>query len=111
MILGQEGTGKSHVINAIKNILGNHCAVAASTGKASYNVKGSSLHSLLKLPIGNKGLKELSGQISLIMSQSKFGWIDRRCRQTLGHKDVLGGKSVILVGDPAQLPPVGDKCL
>ena len=40
-----------------------------------------------------------------------FGCIDRRCRQASEHKDVLGGKSVILVGDPAQLPPVGDKCL
>ena len=41
-----------------------------------------------------------------------LGWIDRRCRQASGHKyDMLGGKSVILVGDPAQLPPTGDKCL
>ena len=129
MILGQAGTGKSYVINAIRSILGNHCAVAAPTGKASYNVKGSTLHSLLKLPIGNKGLKELSGQ-SLIklqcnlkdkqyllidefsmVGQSMFGWIDRRCRQASGHKDVLGGKSVILVGDTAKLPHVGVKCL
>ena len=47
-----------------------------------------------------------------MLGQSTMGWIDRRCRQASGFKDtILGGKSVILVGDPAQLPPVGDKCL
>ena len=45
MILGQAGTGKNYIINAIRSILGNKCAVAAPTGKASYNVKGCTLHS------------------------------------------------------------------
>ena len=41
-----------------------------------------------------------------------MGWIDRRCRQATGLKEVLfGKKSVILIGDPAQLSPVGDKPL
>ena len=130
MIIGFAGTGKSYIINAIRNLLGNKCAVTAPTGKASYNVKGSTLYSLLRLPVGSKACKELSGQ-SLIrlqtnldnkeyllidefsmLGQSMMGWIDRRCRQASGFKDtILGGKSVILVGDPAQLPPVGDKCL
>ena len=130
MILGQAGTGKNYIIKAIRSILGNQCAVTAPTGKASYNVKGCTLHSLLKLPIGNKGLKQLTGQSLVklqhnikdtqyllidefsVVGQSVLGRIDRGCRQASGHKDdVLGGKSVILVGDPAQLPSVGDKCL
>ena len=33
-------------------------------------------------------------------------------RQVTGkHDEVFGGKSIILVGDPAQLPPVADKPL
>ena len=41
-----------------------------------------------------------------------MGWIDRRCRQATALKDKLfGGKSIILIGDNAQLPPVGDKPL
>ena len=41
-----------------------------------------------------------------------FGWIDRRCRQATGKiNEVFGGKSIILVGDPGQLPAVGDKPL
>lgn len=39
-----------------------------------------------------------------------LGWIDKRCRQATGLTDELfGGKSIILVGDPGQLPSVGDK--
>ena len=47
-----------------------------------------------------------------MLGQRTIGWIDRRCRQATGLKDSLfGGKSIILIGDPAQLPPVGDKPL
>jgi hypothetical protein len=47
-----------------------------------------------------------------MLGQTTIGWIDRRCRQATGLKDSLfGGKSIILIGDPAQLPPVADKPL
>ena len=47
-----------------------------------------------------------------MLGQTTFGWIDRRCRQATGFLDkLLGGKSLILFGDPGQLPPVGDKPL
>ena len=41
-----------------------------------------------------------------------FGWVDKRCRQALGFTNrIFGGLSVILCGDPAQLPPVAYKPL
>ena len=41
-----------------------------------------------------------------------LAWIDKRCRQATGLTDELfGGKSIILVGDPGQLPPLADKPL
>lgn len=47
-----------------------------------------------------------------MLGQRMLGWIDRRCRQATGiTNDVFGGKSIILVGDPGQLPPVADKPL
>ena len=47
-----------------------------------------------------------------MLGQVAFGWIDKHCKQATGsHNQVLGGKSLILIGDPGQLPPVADKPL
>ncbi len=47
--------------------------------------------------------------MSLIVGQVTFGLIDK---QATGYNDkVFGGKSLILTGDLAQLPPVADKPL
>ena len=130
IIIGEGGTGKSYLINAIHTLLRAKCAVTATTGKAAFNINGVTVHSLLKLPVGSRGNKDLAGQ-SLIrlqeslsgidyiiideysmLGQTMFGWVDRRCKQASGcHDKLLGNKSVILCGDPAQLPPVADKPL
>ena len=37
IINGVAGTGKSYLINAIKNLLKSKCAITATTGEAAYN--------------------------------------------------------------------------
>ena len=130
IINGVAGTGKSYLINAIRSMLNDKCSVTATTGKAAFNINGVTVHSLLKLPVGSRGNKDLTGQNLIrlqeslsnidyiiideysMLGQVTFGWIDRRLKQTTGFQDkLLGGKSVILCGDPAQLPPVADKPL
>ena len=88
------------------------------------------MHSVLKLPIGSRGNKDLTGQslsrllesVSNIgyiiideysmLGQVAFGWIDKYCKQATGYSNkVFGGKSLILTGDPDQLPLVADKPL
>ena len=118
------------LINALQQMLEERCVISAPTGKAAFNVRSVTLHSLLELPVGQKGQRELSGaplvQLQeelkdveyviideyLMLGQMLFGWINRRLRQITVHSDELfGGRSLILTGDPAQLLPVGDKSL
>ena len=104
--------------------------VAAPTGRAAHNVVGQTLHSLLQLPVQGE-FKELSGN-QLIKLQNAFkgakmliideysmvgavmlGQIDSRLRQAFPRfKDfVFGNLSIVLIGDPLQLPPVLDRPL
>ena len=47
-----------------------------------------------------------------MLGQRTMAWIDRRCREATGKVNhFFGGISIVLVGDPAQLPPVADKPL
>ena len=94
LIMGVAGTGKSYLIDSLRNLLQEKCKVLAYTGKASFNVNGVTLHSLLKLPIGSKRHCDLKGtplqqmqsnienvQYLIIdeysfIGQSLFRWID-----------------------------------
>ena len=130
IVVGGAGTGKSYLINALRNLLGSKYTITATTGKASYNIRGVTVYSLLKLPAGTRGNNDLKGErlvrlqdglndIEFIfideysmLGQTAFCWIDRRCKQATGcHHKPFGGKSLILIGDPGQLPPVADKLL
>ena len=130
IINGEAGTGKSYLINALRNFLGKSCIVTATTGKASFNIDAVTIHSLLSLPVGSRGNSDLKGQslsrlqIRLtgckyilideysMLGQRLFGWVDKRCRQATGKiNQVFGNISLILFGDPVQLPPVADKPL
>ena len=130
MITGLAGSGKSYVINSIRSLLREVCLITAYFGIAAFNVKGKTLHSILQLPIRGKNSHELKGDALLklqkrlsgiqyiiideysVVGQKLLGWIDRRCRQaTTKNDEPFGGISIILVGDIAQLPPVGDKVL
>ncbi len=126
-VFGTAGTGKSYLIKAIKQTLKDNCILLGTTGVAADNIAGSTMHSTLKLPIGNMRRKDLGAQALKNMQrnvdpakhhcivideismcdQEEFYWIDRRLRQCSGQMDKLfGGFSVILLGDFAQLPPV-----
>ena len=73
IIIGEGGTGKSYPI--IHTLLRAKCAVTETTGTAAFNINGVTIHSLLKLPVGSRGNKDLAGQ-SLIRLQESLGGID-----------------------------------
>ena len=42
-------------------LLHDKCAVTVTTGKAAFNINGITINSLLKLPVGSRGHKDLTG--------------------------------------------------
>lgn len=47
-----EGTGKSYLITALRSLLQQSCTVTATTGKASFNINGKTIYSVLNFPVG-----------------------------------------------------------
>ena len=103
IVSGTAGTGKSYLIQCLKQLLRDTLRVTAPTGVAAFNVDGYTLHSLLSLPV--KGdFKELEGsrlqtiQESLadvsyiivdemsMVGRKLFGQVDRRLRQIFPHR-------------------------
>ena len=130
IVCGTAGTGKSYLISAIAHALGDSCLLTGTTGMASFNICGKTVHSALHLPIHHSNSQDLQGsalqrlqlqmqnvQYVIIDEMSMIGHrtlalIDRRLRQaTAKLNEPMGGLSVILFGDFGQLPPVGDRPL
>ena len=130
ILTGLGGSGKSFVIQAVTNLLNEQCKVCAYFGIAAFNIKGTTLHSLLQLPrrgkkngpLKSSALARLQGDLKgvkyliidefSVIGQKMFGSINRRCKEATGHTTVpFGGISVILVGDIGQLPSVSDKVI
>jgi hypothetical protein len=139
LLLGRAGTGKSHVINAVRHFAKmwgrpNAVALAAPTGVAATNIGGSTTFSALGcgrdykggeitahlrdywLPVDIFFIDELS-----FLDLESLPKIDRRVREIRRPRDLDGiepeqavtipfdGISIVLAGDFAQLPPPGGR--
>ena len=127
VVCGTAGTGKSYLISALSQLLGDKCVLTGTTGMAAYSIGGRTLHSTLQIPIHPTAQKDLTGnslqrlqmrfqgkhyiiidEMSML-GQKTFSWVDKRLRQATGAlNEPLGGISLLLFGDFAQLPPVAD---
>ena len=132
---GTAGCGKTYVIAAIcqrlRDLAHQHdqpdpIRVLAPSGVAALNIHGRTLHSGFSLPLN--GFAPLTGSrltnmqllwegvhFVIIDEKSMLGLrtlaqIDSRCRQLFPRNanKPFGNLSIALVGDFAQLPPVGD---
>ena len=139
--MGTAGTGKSYLIQAIQCrlleiarnnglIIKSPILVLALTGVAAFNIHGAMIYSALSIPvnssnfdIGGERLKQLQKRLHdvkyiIIDEKSMVGrkmltLIDMRLRQAFPkHQDQpFGNRSVILIGDFGQLPPVMDDAM
>lgn len=134
---GGGGTGKSFLIKVLSSHLqaaalpnpSPICRVAPA-GVASNQIQGSTIHSLLRLPVGGaftdlspadaaalqsrlRHVKYLVIDEKSMLGLEQLARIDSRLRQAFPHHNLefFGGVSVLLVGDFFQLPPVRQKPL
>jgi ATP-dependent exoDNAse (exonuclease V) alpha subunit len=128
ILTGGAGCGKSFVIDAICTKYSGRVKLMAPSGKASCNIGGETVHSTFH--IGIKGSNNISSDNTRAMQNdfssidviicdeytmlncNMLALIDLRCRLAKNKRDVsFGGMTIILVGDPGQLPPVSGKPL
>jgi hypothetical protein len=132
ILLGTAGTGKSFTVAALSQLKKNILKRASPTGKAAFLINGETLHSLFNIKVvenekepffelENNELANLQKDFEKIdfliidefsmMSQIMLGKIDSRLRQAKNRNELFGGISIMLIGDPGQLPPVGGSTL
>ncbi|MBI3591677.1 MAG: AAA family ATPase [Candidatus Melainabacteria bacterium] len=121
-ITGKAGTGKSTLLQDIKENTKKRCVVVAPTGVAAVNVGGQTIHSLFRLPpkfiteedinVGERTKKLLKAidmviidEISMVRVELMDA-IDIVLRKARSNNDPFGGVQIIMVGDLYQLPPV-----
>ena len=123
---GNPGTGKSFLLNALKEYLKKKLVITSTTGISAINVHGITLHSFMGIYHLNMDLDDLISKI-LKRSKSKFKKLEylviEECsmcdnflfsllefclRKARNIDKPFGGVKIILVGDFLQLPPVQD---
>ena len=128
LVCGTAGAGKTFLIRAIKQELGEACLVLAPTGVAADNIGGRTYQSVVPMPRdrhGNAGepkleemienlkknvervaemVKTLDGVTHIIIDEMSMvgrrslGQVDRLLRYARGSEALFGGLNVILVG-------------
>ena len=130
MILhGPGGTGKSHVISAVRHFaalwdLSSKILVTASTGVAAILIAGQTYHSALGLGRKRKrgptkaSVSEYFEKLQLLIidemsmiGQSADRRIDHKLRDLTERRVPYGGITVVYCGDFCQLPPVRESPL
>ena len=127
-VTGNAGTGKSYLLNKLKNKYGDKLELTSTTGLAAVNIKGVTIHSWAGVGICNKEISKcvksilvkrpLSSKIRKcemlaideisMMKGDAFTYIDCVLRQVRGNSEPFGGIQLLLFGDFFQLPPVED---
>jgi ATP-dependent exoDNAse (exonuclease V) alpha subunit len=124
-ITGSAGTGKSVIINELKEIMGDQSLFLAPTGIAALNIEGMTLHRVFWLPIsvateedfyklsrysrdifyGDAVKTIIIDEISMVRADM-FITIDKKLQTLKKNNLPFGGLQVIVVGDFYQLAPV-----
>lgn len=123
-ITGVAGTGKSFLLDYIRENSGKNLSVTATTGVAAVNVGGQTIHSWAGVGLARGSKKEVNAKLTQkgkkrikkcdvlvideisMMSNDLFSKLDYCFQQTRRSNDPFGGVQLIVFGDFLQLPPV-----
>ena len=125
-LTGFAGTGKSYILNKLKEKFKKKLTITSTTGIAAVNVKGQTLHSwagvgLCKNPI-NKTVEKIRTRGSVLkqilnckilaideismLNIETFEYVDQVLKAVRNSFEPFGGIQVLFIGDFFQLPPV-----
>ena len=121
-VTGSAGTGKSTLIQIIRQQLKKNLAVVAPTGVAALRVGGQTIHAFFRFPpkpqpsprrLHGESRRIIDGMDLLVIDEVSMVRADlldaidvSLRRNTKSGNAPFGGKTVLLVGDLHQLPPV-----
>lgn len=121
-VTGRAGTGKSTLLKALRDAIGETMVVLAPTGLAAINVGGQTIHSFFGFPPrliqrddirrsrNGRLMRKLEflviDEVSMVRSDLMWA-IDQSLRINRGRpREPFGGVRVLMFGDLHQLPPV-----
>ena len=125
-LTGFAGTGKSYILNKLKERFKKQLTITSTTGIAAVNVKGQTIHSwagvgLCRNPIARtvEKIKSRKTQLNLIqnckilavdeismLNIEAFEYINEVLKNLRESSEPFGGIQVLFIGDFYQLPPV-----
>lgn len=124
-ITGHAGTGKSYILNKLKEKLPK-LIITSTTGIAAVNIKGQTIHSWAGVGICNRPIEYTVERILKRSATKKqiqkckllaideismldiktFEYVDKVLRLVRENDEPFGGIQLIVIGDFFQLPPV-----
>lgn len=130
-LTGFAGTGKSYILNKLKDKFKKKLTITSTTGIAAVNVKGQTIHSwagvgLCKNSV-SKTVEKIRGRISTLrqilnckilaideismLNIETFEYVNEVLKEIRENNEPFGGIQVLLIGDFFQLPPVEEESL